>query len=71
MSVSKCKIVDITDMRRGLVKVIKKSEICLNLETFVFNNIKADFNQFMSNLEVDGEIDKCFICSRCASSFSS
>ena len=59
MSVSKCKIIDIKDMRRGLAKVIKKSEICLNLETFVFNNIKSDFNQFMSNLEGDGEIDKC------------
>ena len=62
LSSSNCKIQSIKDMRSAMVKVIKKTELCLNIETFTFSNDKQAYRDFMSKLEIDGKIDNTLYC---------
>ena len=60
LAASKCKILTIPEMRKGLISVIKKSELCLNLETFTFLNNKDEYKTFLAKLETDGDIDETY-----------
>ena len=62
LSSSNCKIQSVQEMRSAVVKTIKKTELCLNIETFTFLNDKQAYREFMSKLETDGKIDNNLYC---------
>ena len=50
----RCKVWDTLDMRQQCTKLIRKSELGLNIYTFVFNKDKTAYKQFLAKFEAEG-----------------
>ena len=62
-SIHNCKILSTECMREGIIKTIKKTEIRLNLQTFLFKNDKFRFQAFTEDFAKGlCNIDEAFYC---------
>ena len=55
----RCKVWDDIEMRKQCIKIIKKSELGLNICSFVYNNNRTKYREFLENFEKKGgPVDK-------------
>ena len=57
----RCKEWDVLELRKACIKIIKSSELSLNISTFVFNNNRLDYKNFIEQLsQKGGMVDRKF-----------